>query len=63
MSGDQHRDALGPAVSGQSRALQLCSETAETYNTKELDDGYPIRLTNQAAKFDHSEERDYEFTW
>jgi hypothetical protein len=35
----------------------------KTYNAKELDDGHPIRLTNQAAKFDHSEERDYEFTW
>jgi len=28
-----------------------------------FDDEHPIRLTNQAAKFDHSEERDYEFTW
>jgi putative transposase len=35
----------------------------KTYNAKELDDDHPIRLTNQAAKFDHSEERDYEFTW
>jgi len=35
----------------------------KTYNAKELDDSHPIRLTNQAAKFDHSEERDYEFTW
>jgi IS605 OrfB family transposase len=35
----------------------------KTYDAKELDDGHPIRLTNQAAKFDHSDERDYEFTW
>jgi len=35
----------------------------KTYNAQELDDSHPIRLTNQAAKFDHSEERDYEFTW
>jgi len=35
----------------------------KTYNAQDLDDEHPIRLTNQAAKFDHSEERDYEFTW
>ena len=35
----------------------------KTYDAKELDDGHPIRLTNQAAKFDHSDERDYGFTW
>jgi len=35
----------------------------KTYNAQELDDEHPIRFTNQAAKFDHSEERDYEFTW
>ena len=34
----------------------------KTYNAKELDDEHPIRLTNQAAKFDHSDERAYEFT-
>jgi len=34
-----------------------------TYDAQELDDDHPVRLTNQAAKFDHSPERDYEFTW
>ena len=35
----------------------------DTYNAQELDDKHPVRLTNQAAEFDHSAERDYEFTW
>ncbi|WP_225336099.1 RNA-guided endonuclease TnpB family protein [Halomicrobium urmianum] len=34
-----------------------------TYDAQELDDNHPVRLTNQAAEFDHSAERDYEFTW
>nr|WP_233357336.1 transposase [Halococcoides cellulosivorans] len=34
-----------------------------TYDAEELDDDHPVRLTNQAAEFDHSPERDYEFTW
>ncbi len=34
-----------------------------TYDAQELDDDHPVRLTNQAAEFDHSPERDYEFTW
>ncbi|MUV85061.1 IS200/IS605 family element transposase accessory protein TnpB [Natronomonas sp. CBA1123] len=34
-----------------------------TYDAQELDDNHPARLTNQAAEFDHSPERDYEFTW
>ncbi|MFC7135369.1 MULTISPECIES: transposase [Salinibaculum] len=34
-----------------------------TYDAQELDDNHPVRLTNQAAEFDHSPERDYEFTW
>ncbi|NLV08243.1 IS200/IS605 family element transposase accessory protein TnpB [Haloarcula rubripromontorii] len=35
----------------------------DTYNAQELDDDHPVRLTNQAAEFDHSAARDYEFTW
>jgi putative transposase len=35
----------------------------DTYNAQELDDDHPVRLTNQAAEFDHSPARDYEFTW
>ena len=38
--------------------MKICPETSE-----ELDDDHPIRLTNHAATFDHSEESDYEFTW
>ena len=34
-----------------------------TYDTRELDDEHPARLTNQAAEFDHSAARDYGFTW
>ncbi len=34
-----------------------------TYNAREIDDEHPLRLTNQAAKFDHSGEREHEFTW
>jgi len=34
-----------------------------TYDAEELDDDHPVRLTNQAAEFDHSADRDYEFTW
>jgi len=34
-----------------------------TYDAKEVKDDHPVRLTNQAAEFDHSAERDYEFTW
>jgi putative transposase len=35
----------------------------DTYDAQELDDDHPVRLTNQAAEFDHSAARDYEFTW
>lgn len=35
----------------------------DTYDAQELDDDHPIRLTNQAAEFDHSAARDHEFTW
>lgn len=35
----------------------------KTYNAKQLDDEHPLRLTNQAAKFDHSSDREHEFTW
>ena len=44
----------------------LCSyvpKLHKTYNARELDDEHPLRLTNQAAKFDHSDEREHEFTW
>jgi putative transposase len=34
-----------------------------TYDAQELGDDHPVRLTNQAAEFDHSAARDYEFTW
>ena len=34
-----------------------------TYDAREIEDDHPVRLTNQAAAFDHSAERDYEFTW
>jgi putative transposase len=34
-----------------------------TYDAQELDDDHPVRLTNQAAEFDHSPERDHGFTW
>nr|WP_303659915.1 hypothetical protein [Haladaptatus halobius] len=52
-------------LSYQAKAA-LCNyvpKLRKTYNAKELDDGHPIRLTNQSAKFDHLEERDYEFMW
>lgn len=35
----------------------------KAYNAREIDDEHPLRLTNQAAKFDHSSEREHEFTW
>lgn len=35
----------------------------KTYNARELDDEHPLRLTNQAAEFDHSPEREHEYTW
>ena len=35
----------------------------DTYGAKDLQDDHPIRLTNQAAVFDHSTERDHAFTW
>ncbi|USZ71439.1 transposase [Natronosalvus halobius] len=44
----------------------LCSYVKKlrtTYNAREIDDEHPLRLTNQAATFDHSSEREYEFTW
>jgi IS605 OrfB family transposase len=44
----------------------LCSyvpKLRKTYNARELDDEHPLRLTNQAAKFDHSPEREHEYTW
>ena len=44
----------------------LCSyvpKLRKTYNANELGDEHPIRFTNQAAKFDHSDEREYEYTW
>mgnify|MGYP000342022070 FL=1 len=44
----------------------LCNyvpQLQNTQNAQELNDDHPVRLTNQAAKFDHSEERAYEFTW
>jgi len=34
-----------------------------TYDAQDLDDDHPARLTNQAAKFDHSNDREHEFTW
>ncbi|MFB6360670.1 MAG: RNA-guided endonuclease TnpB family protein [Halobacteriales archaeon] len=34
-----------------------------TYDAEEIEADHPVRLTNQAAEFDHSAERDYEFTW
>jgi putative transposase len=34
----------------------------DTYDAQELGDDHPVRLTNQAAEFDHSAARDYEFT-
>jgi len=44
----------------------LCSYVKKlrtTYNAHEIGDEHPLRLTNQAAKFDHSSEREHEFTW
>lgn len=44
----------------------LCSyvpKLRKTYNAQELDDEHPVRFTNQAATFDHSNERTHEFTW
>lgn len=44
----------------------LCSyipKLRKTYNAQELDDEHPVRFTNQAATFDHSDEREHEFTW
>ncbi|MCU4741508.1 transposase [Natronoglomus mannanivorans] len=35
----------------------------KTYNAHELDDEHPLRLVNRAAKFDHSDEREYGFVW
>lgn len=42
----------------------LCSyvpKLRKTYNARELDDEHPLRLTNQAATFDHSDDREHEF--
>ena len=44
----------------------LCSyvpKLRKTYNARELDDEHPLRFTNQAAEFDHSPEREHEYTW
>lgn len=44
----------------------LCSYVPnlhKSYNASEIKEGHPLRLTNQAARFDHSDERDHEFTW
>ncbi|MFU8866361.1 RNA-guided endonuclease TnpB family protein [Natronococcus sp.] len=44
----------------------LCSyvpKLRKTYNARELDDEHPIRLTNQAAKFDRDESRHHEICW
>nr|WP_254547089.1 transposase [Halomarina sp. BND7] len=44
----------------------LCSyvpKLRKTYNARELDDEHPLRLTNQAAKFDRDESRHYEICW
>ena len=44
----------------------LCSyvpKLRKTYNAREIHDEHPIRLTNQAATFDHDAERHNEFTW
>jgi IS605 OrfB family transposase len=44
----------------------LCNHVPKLHKTNganELDKDQPIRLTNQAATFDRSEDRDYEYTW
>jgi putative transposase len=44
----------------------LCSyvpKLRKTYNAREIDDEHPLRLTNQAAKFDRDESRHYEICW
>ncbi|WP_254525312.1 transposase [Natrinema caseinilyticum] len=44
----------------------LCSyvpKLRKTYNARELDDEHPLRLTNQAAKFDRDESRHHEICW
>ncbi|WP_435364947.1 RNA-guided endonuclease TnpB family protein [Haloarchaeobius sp. DYHT-AS-18] len=44
----------------------LCNYVPKLQKTDEaeqLDENHPARLTNQAARFDHSEHRHYEFTW
>ncbi|NKE36524.1 IS200/IS605 family element transposase accessory protein TnpB [Natronococcus sp. JC468] len=44
----------------------LCSyvpKLRKTYNARELDDEHPLRLTNQAAKFDWDESRHHEICW
>nr|CAA25386.1 unnamed protein product [Halobacterium phage phiH] len=56
-------DALRPPVSGERALCNYVPQLHDTYNAQELDDDHPVRLTNQAAEFDHSAARDYEFTW
>jgi hypothetical protein len=44
----------------------LCSyvpKLRKTYNARELDDEHPLRLTNQAAKFDRNKSRHHEICW
>ncbi|GAA0241355.1 RNA-guided endonuclease TnpB family protein [Haladaptatus pallidirubidus] len=44
----------------------LCSyvpKLRKTYNAREIDDEHPLRLTNQAAKFDRDGSRHYEICW
>ncbi|TYL35825.1 transposase [Natronococcus pandeyae] len=44
----------------------LCSyvpKLRKTYNARGLDDEHPLRLTNQAAKFDRDESRHHEICW
>ncbi|SIR76129.1 transposase, IS605 OrfB family, central region [Haladaptatus litoreus] len=44
----------------------MCSyvpKLRKTYNAREIDDEHPLRLTNQAAKFDRDESRHYEICW
>jgi putative transposase len=59
-------DVVTPYELPYQAKAALCNYVPQlhgTYDAAELDDGHPVLLTNQAAEFDHSEDRHHEFTW
>jgi putative transposase len=59
-------DIVTPYALPYQAKAALCNyvpKLRKTYNAREIHDKHPLRLTNQAATFDHSADRDHEFTW